>query len=363
MDTSDNKYIVQKLYMCNLSVESPVTGRMPAQVNQPSIDIDISGQINRIADHRYEVAVRIRVSARVNGTLLFLIELTQAGLFLITHQGEAHEETLLRHVFPQIIFPAARSNVANAIIVAGYQPIVLDHIMLENFFQHVPVTDKREVAPVDFPGVLPEPEVEEAVASEPADVPVPSPEPVAPAAIMETFAEPEPGPAPFWSGRRVVALAAVLGVTISAFVWRADLQQFAAVAFGKQPAVQIQMPSASSGPAVSQAAVVKAPPVAIAPNPAAGLPVAQWEEIGRSWLAAQSADDFTVELLRTADLEQLAGLVPASEGQPLFLVKLAGAGNSEYAVLSGVYKNEEQARQDAENLVGVHQVMRFGDYR
>ncbi len=145
---TEDKYELVRLYIRNLSVESPKTGRLPNLINQPSINIDIDPKIVRIAEHQYEVSARFTVSARANGAQLYLIELTQAGFFSISPSGEMHQAELLRRVFPQILYPAARSNLVNFIVVSGYQPIVLDHIRMESLFEKTPIEDKRQPASV-----------------------------------------------------------------------------------------------------------------------------------------------------------------------------------------------------------------------
>jgi protein-export chaperone SecB len=131
---ADDNYQLLRIYVANLSVESPLTGRLQRQINQPNIDIHIDTKITLFAGKLYEVAARFTLTARSNSVPLYLIELTQAGLFSISAAGEAQRETLLRRVFPQFIYPAARNNIASFIVAAGYQPVVLEHILLENFF-------------------------------------------------------------------------------------------------------------------------------------------------------------------------------------------------------------------------------------
>lgn len=345
MNIEDN-YDVLKLYIRNLSVESPLTGRLPPQVNQPNIDIDIDPLITRVEDNLYEVAARFLVSARANGTPLFLIELTQAGFFSISPSGEAQTEALLRRVFPQLIFPAARSNIANSIIAAGYQPIILDHIVLENFFLNVPVVDKRRLAPVQPPKPI-APEM---------SVPVVD-APVAPAHRKK--------PASYGRRSRPLVVSAGLGTIALLLVLQADLQQYVTGLLE-----EIAGPVAAQAPVVSSGllTVARKPgtkadaPPAVQNGVSAEMP-GRLLQIGSNWLAAQNTDNFTVELLRTTELGRVASLTPVEEGQPLFLVKLAGSGNAEYVILSGVYRDEDQARQAVGKSGAAYRVVRFRDYR
>lgn len=343
---SENRYRLLKLYVRNLSLESPLTGRMPAQVVRPVIDIDIDPEINRITDTQYEVAVRFTVSARVGDTPMFLLELTQAGFFSMLPPGEQNRDELLHRVFPQIIFPAARDNIVSLTVTAGYQAIILDHIVLENIFLNVPVTDKRVPVPQRFappPQLFMPPPQREAVppvrqAAPPVDVSANS--------VAQAYAP------RFGRGARVAMVIGGGAVVVALLAWQMAQQN--------SPE---QVPTQTA----QATAVAKAlPPVAA--DAASGRNVAyaalaqEWEQTGGDWLAAQDGNDFTVELLRMADPGKVADLPPLENGQPMFLLRLPGAGNAGYVVLSGVFREEKQARQMAQGSA-TWRVARFGDYR
>ena len=325
-------YEILKLYMRNLSVESPLTGRLPQQINLPNIDIDIDPMITRVADNHYEVAARFTVSARANDVQLYLIELTQAGFFSISPNGEVHRDELLRRVFPQLIYPAARSNIVNFIVAAGYQPVVLNHIQIENLFATTPLTDKCQQPLERFP-------FEQAgkVAQE---------------------HRPEV-PTPRKTIRKKAMVLAGAGIIALLLALRVDWQQYWADFHGGHPAgtqTSVVSGMVAGPPAVSGSVSAEVQ------SEVSGLPVEQLEQIGRNWLAAQADNAFTVVLLRTDDLKILENIAPPDEGQPLFLVKLAGGGSTGYAVLSGVYGNEDQAKQAAAKSAS-YRAMKFGDIK
>jgi len=304
---TDDKYQLLKLYIRNLSVESPWTGRLPNQIVQPNIDIDIDPAITRIADNLYEVAARFTISARANGIQLYLIELTQAGFFSVSPSGEAHQEQLLRRVFPQLIYPEARSNIVSFIVSAGYQPIVLEHIRLDSLFVNTPIVDRRPAVPAP---------------------PIAAAQPVPESGLPKIR-------------RRVVVFAGV-AVIFLLLALQVDKQRWG---WFEAPAV---------------APIVVTPVAASAIVQSEVLAARQLEQTGSQWLAAQQEGAFTVELLRTPDLKKIGNIVALDQGQPLFLVKLAG--DDGYAVLSGIYQSEDQARQAAA-ISASYRAMRFGAYR
>jgi len=334
---SENKYELLKLYIRNLSVESPLTGRLPRQINQPTIDINIDPFISRVGDNLYEVAARFTVSVHTSDLHLFLIELTQAGFFAISPAGEAQRDILLRRVFPGLIYPAGRANLVNFAVVAGYQPIVLDHIRLESLFVNTPIVDKREKpsepAPLPAPAVSVVPDVQ-------AELPLPA---------LNKAVRP----------RSVEFAGVVFAVLLLALLagWKYLPGFFEQT---KYPAADVPPPVAKISVAAQPA--ISASASSVAQNEISGLPLVQLEQTGKQWVAAQEPGAFTVELARTDDLKKMEEVVPVVEGQPLYVVKLSSAGGPGHAVLSGKYGSEELARQAAANSPG-YRVNRFGDYK
>jgi preprotein translocase subunit SecB len=319
----DNSYTLLKLYIRNLSVESPLTGRMPQRIVQPSIDINIDPMITRVADDQYEIAARFTVSARGNGVHLYLVEMTQAGWFSLAPSSDAHREVLLRRILPQLVFPAARNNLTSFIVAAGYQPVVLEHIQLESLFARAEIVDKR---------------------------PPPAPAPQAEKQVEAARAAP-----PVAAGRRLwpVALAgtaALVLLLMSQVDWRGG------AGLASVPQAEKQLP------AVPPIAAARQPQVAgvsaVAQNAVADLAIAQREKTGSDWFAAQNRDAYTVELLRTSDLKSMEDVTPLEPGLPLFLVRLHGG--AQYAVLSGAYASRAQAAHAAA-ASAVYRAVRFGD--
>jgi len=332
-----DQYEIIKLYLSNLSVESPHTGRLPAQINQPGIEIDIQPAIARIGADTYEVAVRVSVVARYGTVPLFLIQLRQAGLFTLKPPGDAERDGLLRQVLPQTIFPAARSAMAASILMAGYQPIVLDHIAIEDFFRSVEIEDKR-------------PPVEDVVvAKRNARFTLSG---VMPAAMTLGGVRPGIG----W------AAAILLVALVPVVLWESRdwARWMPTVRIYDGNSKQVAAPAPRSDAAHAAGKAVP-PGRTDTPPRIEGREVEQLARIGGDWMAAQDGDKFTIEWLRSGDIRRISDFSPMGDGQPLFLVRVAGAEHQEYAVVSGVYLDEPQARQVADKSGLPFQIRKFHD--
>src|ERR1700743_2210579 len=73
-------------YVKDLSFENPGA---PLSLNvRPNIDLGVDLQAKRLDQDRYEVEIKLRVSAKAEDKTLFLLELVYAGLLVIQNVPE-----------------------------------------------------------------------------------------------------------------------------------------------------------------------------------------------------------------------------------------------------------------------------------
>lgn len=116
---------IERIYLKDVSFESP---RAPAVFRsewQPQVHIDINTRTNALEDTRHEVVLGITLTARIDGESLLIIELQQAGIFRITGvEGEA-----LRHALavacPNLLFPYAREAIDTLSTRGTFPPFML----------------------------------------------------------------------------------------------------------------------------------------------------------------------------------------------------------------------------------------------
>jgi preprotein translocase subunit SecB len=65
---------------------------------------------------------------------VFLVEVTQAGIFQIRGVPEENLEMIVGITCPNILFPYARESVSDLVVRAGFQPVLLNPINFEALF-------------------------------------------------------------------------------------------------------------------------------------------------------------------------------------------------------------------------------------
>jgi preprotein translocase subunit SecB len=113
-------------YVKDLSFENP--GAPFSFAQRPQIDLGIDVQARRLDPERFEVEIKLRVSAKVEDKPSFMLEMVYAGLFLIQNMPDEMLQQLLLIEAPHLLFPFARRIVADAIRDGGMPPLMIEPI-------------------------------------------------------------------------------------------------------------------------------------------------------------------------------------------------------------------------------------------
>lgn len=128
-------FTIEKIYVKDLSVEVPnaphcFLERDPAEV---SLQMQTSGEA--VGDGIFDVTLTLTVTAKVGEKTQFLIELAEAGIFQIRNVPPEELEPIIAVACPTILFPYARETVSDAVIRAGFPPVVLQPINFETVYR------------------------------------------------------------------------------------------------------------------------------------------------------------------------------------------------------------------------------------
>lgn len=127
-------FSIEKIYLRDLSFESPQSPQIFAQPFQSSMDLQVKVDPQQVGEEHWQVALRLTVTVRIEETVAFLVEVEQAGLFVIRDFPEADMAHLLNSYCPTILFPYAREVVANVSLKGGFPPLELQPLNFDALF-------------------------------------------------------------------------------------------------------------------------------------------------------------------------------------------------------------------------------------
>jgi len=127
-------FAIEKLYVKDASIEVPGAPQIFTNRTAPQVNVELGNSATRLEEDIFEVAIKVTVTAKVEETTAFLVEVTQAGVFAIRGIPEENLEVVLAITCPNILFPYAREAVSDMVTRAGFMPVLLNPINFEALY-------------------------------------------------------------------------------------------------------------------------------------------------------------------------------------------------------------------------------------
>jgi preprotein translocase subunit SecB len=127
---------IQRVYLKDLSLEQPNAPQILLVAAEPQVEVEVDIAVNPLSDELFEVSLISTVTAKVESKVLFLVEANQAGIFEFNNIPPQQLDPMLGIACPTILYPYLRSNIADIISRAGFQPIHLNEINFHGMYEH-----------------------------------------------------------------------------------------------------------------------------------------------------------------------------------------------------------------------------------
>jgi preprotein translocase subunit SecB len=137
---------IQRIYLKDLSLEQPNAPQILLIASEPQVQVEIDVSVLPLSEGVFEVALSSTVTAKVDAKVLFLVEAKQAGIFEFSNIPVEQIDPMLGIACPTILYPYLRSNIADIISRAGFQPIHLNEINFHGMYEHRLMQAQQEAA-------------------------------------------------------------------------------------------------------------------------------------------------------------------------------------------------------------------------
>jgi preprotein translocase subunit SecB len=138
---------LQGVYLKDASYESPQGPRSDGNW-APQISLDLATNSSTIQGDLREVVLTVTVSAKQNDKVVFLVEVKQAGAFLMQNLSEDDTKRAITSICPGVLFPYARSMVSQLVSQGGFPQLLLPPVNFEALVANA------QVQPVETPAPL-----------------------------------------------------------------------------------------------------------------------------------------------------------------------------------------------------------------
>jgi preprotein translocase subunit SecB len=124
---------LQAVYLKDCSYEAPNGPRVQGEWN-PQINLDLHTGVNPIATDAREVVLTVTVSAKQGETTLFLVEVKQAGVFIMRNLAEPDVKRSIASICPSVLFPYARAAVSQLVTQGGFPQFLLPPVNFDALY-------------------------------------------------------------------------------------------------------------------------------------------------------------------------------------------------------------------------------------
>lgn len=124
---------LQAVYLKDCSYEAPLGPRADGNW-QPQINLDLATASNPVQGDVREVVLTVTVSAKQNDKTLFLVEVKQAGAFLMQNLNDDESRRAIASICPGVLFPYARAMVSQLVAQGGFPQLLLPPVNFDALY-------------------------------------------------------------------------------------------------------------------------------------------------------------------------------------------------------------------------------------
>ena len=137
-------FAIQKIYLKDISFETPSGLEAFTKAWKPNVQQDLNIQVNQVDAGLHEVVLLLTITARIDNKVVFLVEVKQAGLFVVNGLDGLQLSHTINTLCPQILFPYARETIDSILNRGGFPPLMLAPINFEAVFAQAVVMAQQQ---------------------------------------------------------------------------------------------------------------------------------------------------------------------------------------------------------------------------
>lgn len=143
--SSSPQFEIQRIYIKDLSYEAPNTPHTFTEEWKPEVQLNLETKSNRIQENMHEVVLSVTATVTSNKKSAFLVEVHQAGIFLIAGLPNEQLRQMLGSFCPNILFPYAREVISDVVVRGGFPQLLLAPVNFDALYaQHLEEQKKSQ---------------------------------------------------------------------------------------------------------------------------------------------------------------------------------------------------------------------------
>lgn len=119
------QFSLQRIFVKDLSFEAPKSPEIFREDWSPQVEMDLNTRQRSLEGDFHEVVLTITVTVKTGDEVAFIVEVQQAGIFLIQGLDEASKGHALGAFCPGLLFPYARETIDSLVVRGSFPALML----------------------------------------------------------------------------------------------------------------------------------------------------------------------------------------------------------------------------------------------
>lgn len=132
--TTDKQLLLQKIYVKDLSFESPKAPQVFQSGGSPQTQLNIRTSNQDVGEGNVEVTLTLTVESKDNEETVFIIEISQSGVFYMQGYTEEERSMLIGSFCPSTLYPFAREAISDIATKGGFPQLLLQPINFDALY-------------------------------------------------------------------------------------------------------------------------------------------------------------------------------------------------------------------------------------
>jgi preprotein translocase subunit SecB len=130
----ETQFVMQRIYIKDLSFESPQAPSVFTKDWQPKMSVDLNTKSSPLGEDNYEVVLTVTVTATLDDETAFLIEVQQAGIFMVRGIEGEDLRRVLATMCPNMLFPYVRETIDSVANRGTFPTLMLAPVNFDALF-------------------------------------------------------------------------------------------------------------------------------------------------------------------------------------------------------------------------------------
>lgn len=139
-------FALQRIYVKDISFESPNSPAVFQKQWKPEVSMDLNTKNVKLGDDHYEVVVSVTLTVNVDGMTAYIVEIQQAGIFVVQGLEGGHLAQALSAFCPNLLFPYLRETIDTVVVKGSFPAMMLAPVNFDAIFAQAVMQRQKEAA-------------------------------------------------------------------------------------------------------------------------------------------------------------------------------------------------------------------------